>query len=99
MIQRIVLLKLNDDLATDEVRQEVAAHSRSVLEALPGVRSVQVGVAADPATEEGCDVSLVLHFDTVADLEPYRVHPDHRAYVDEYLAPRLAAIEAFNFEL
>jgi hypothetical protein len=99
MIQRIVLLELIPDAAGSESLREVAEHSRTVLTALPGVLSVAVGVAADGATASSWHVSLVLTFASADDLEPYRVHPDHRAYVDDYLRPRLAAIEAFNFEL
>ena len=99
MIQRIVLLKLTDEMATDEGRREVAEHSRVVLESLPGVESVAAAVAADPATAGAFDISLVLGFRSVDELEPFRVHPDHRAYVDEYLRPKLTAIKAFNFEL
>ncbi len=99
MIQRIVLLELKPDAADSEGRREVADHSRAVLTALPGVLSVAVGVAADETTASSWHLSLVLTFASADDLEPYRVHPDHRAYVDEYLRPRLAAIEAFNFEL
>ena len=99
MIQRIVLLELTPDASGEESRREVAAHSRTVLAALPGVLSVTVGVAVSDAAAPRWDLSLVLTFASTDDLEPYRVHPDHRAYVDEYLRPRLAAIEAFNFEL
>ena len=41
---------------------------------------------------------LVLHFGSADDLEPFRVHPDHREYVDIFLKPRLEGIRGYNFE-
>lgn len=97
MLDRIVLLQLNDDHATDAGRQEVAKHSEEVLKALPGVVDVRVGVAADDATLEEWDVSLLVRLDSADAIESYRVHPDHRSYVDEFLRPRLKSIRALNF--
>ena len=97
MIQRIVLLKLEDPFTTAEVRAEVAAYSRRVLGALPQVAAVNVGTPADEAGAGDWDLSLVLHFASTDDLEPFREHPDHRAYVDEYLKPKLACLKAWNF--
>jgi hypothetical protein len=95
MIERIVLVKLNPDRAVDEV----ADHSLEVLRALPGVRDVHVGVAADDRSSEAWDLSLVLRFESLDDVETYRVHPDHRGYVEEYLKPRMQVIKAWNFEV
>jgi hypothetical protein len=95
MIERIVLVKLNPD----EAVAEVAAHSREVLQDLPGVRSVHVGQAADQPSSKAWDLSLVLRFESLEDLEAFRVQPDHRIYVDEYLKPRMQFIKAWNFEV
>ncbi len=97
MIERIVLVKLKPDLGTPAIRREVAEYSLDVLKPLPGVVDVHVGTAADNDSAADWDVLLTVRFASAADLEPYRVHPDHRAYVDGYLVPRMAAIEAFNF--
>ncbi len=99
MIQRIVLLKLNEEHATDSGRTLVAAHSREVLTVLPGFVKVDVGIPADASSRESWDISMVLKFESVDDLEPFRVHPDHRSYVDAFLKPKLALIKAWNFEI
>lgn len=99
MVERIVLIKLNPDLSTPEGRADVAAQSRRDLLAVPGVRGVRAGVAADDTSARSWDVSLVVRFDAIADVEPYLRHPQHRAYVDEYLAPRMTFIKAWNFEV
>jgi hypothetical protein len=99
MIQRIVLLKLVEEFATDTDRAAVADYSRKVLTALPGVLRAEIGSPADAKSAESWDISLVLNFASTDDLEPFRVHPEHRAYVDEYLKPKLALIKAWNFRI
>ena len=99
MIERIVLFKLTDEWATDQRRREVAAHSREVLAKVPGVRSLSVGVPADEPSERSWDLSIVLRFDSRDDIDSYRVHPHHRAYVDEYMKPKMEVVKAWNFDV
>jgi hypothetical protein len=98
MIERIVLFKLKGEHANDAERRRVAEHSREVLAAIPGVESVSVGVPADPSAEKSWDLSLVVRFASLDAVEPYRVHPAHRRYVDEYMRPRMEVVKAWNFE-
>ena len=97
MIERIVLIKLVDE----EIRRrpEIAEYSRDVLRLIPGVGDVHVGLPADEPSAAAWDLALVLRFRSLDDVEAYRVHPDHRAYVDSYLKPRMVAITAWNFEV
>jgi len=97
MIERIVLVKLTDEEV--KRRSKIADHSRGVLRLIPGVEDVHVGLPADKPSAAAWDLSLVLRFRSLDDVEAYRVHPDHRAYVDSYLKPRMAAIKAWNFEV
>jgi len=99
MIERIVLLQMNEEFASKEALREVAEHSREVLKALPGVLECHVGLASDERTAADWHLSLVLRFTSAGDIPPYAAHPDHRAYVDRYLRPKLASIVAFNFEM
>jgi hypothetical protein len=99
MIERIVLLKMNEAHRSRAALEHVAERSRIVLPSLPGVVECHVGLAADERTADSWHVSLVLRFDSADDIPPYAAHPDHRAYVDEYLRPRLDALTAFNFDI
>lgn len=99
MIQRIVLLQLKDHHSKPETIAEVAEHSREVLPQLPGVLDVHVGLAADQRTASSWHLTLVLRFASMEDIPPFAAHPDHRAYVDEYLRPMLESIAAYNFEV
>jgi hypothetical protein len=97
VIHRYVFVKLVADCATDQGRAEVAEHARTALAALPGVVEVAVGIPADGPSEKAWDLSIDVSFGSIADVEVYRMHPDHRAFVDEYLAPRMEVIKAWNF--
>jgi hypothetical protein len=99
MVERYVFLKLNDEHATAEGRAAVAAHAREVLPKIPGVDAVTVGVPADDRSAASWDISIVVRFASAGDVEPYRVHPDHRSFVDDYLAPKMVIVKAWNFDV
>jgi hypothetical protein len=98
MIERYVFIKLTDDHSTPEGRRAVIDHTRATLPDVPGTAGVTVGAPADESAEAAWDVSIVVRFASLADVEPYRTHPAHRAYVDEFLRPRMAVIKAWSFD-
>ncbi|MBR57586.1 MAG: hypothetical protein CMH54_05950 [Myxococcales bacterium] len=98
MIERVVLIKLEDDYLAADTVSAIAEHSREVLSGVPGVDRVRIMRPAEPVTEQAWDLQFVLQFASLEAVEEYRVHPDHRQYVDEYLRPRIAVIKAWNFE-
>lgn len=97
MVERYVFLKLVPAHATEAGRAEVVAEVERVFPALPGVRSVRVGVAAEPRSLAAWDLVLVIGFDAVEDVPAYVDSPPHRAFVDDFLAPRVDAKKAWNF--
>lgn len=99
MIERVVLIKLNDEDAHEEERNRVANHARRVLPLLPGVLSVSIGTPADERCEKSWDISIIVRFAELSDLPRYRDDPDHRAFVDQFLAPKMSAIKAWNFDV
>lgn len=99
MIERIVLLKMKEEFATEEALEELVEHSREVLPKLPGVVGCSVGLAADEKSGEQWHISLVVRFESLAELPAFADHPDHRSYVDDFIRPRLESIAAFNFEV
>ena len=97
MIERIVLFKLRGEYCNDAARAEIAERTRRDLGALKNVRSVSVGVPADEPTEKSWDLSLIVRFDTLEDVDAYIIDPEHRAYVDNYMHERIELIKAWNF--
>ncbi len=97
MVERTVLMKLKDDLANDAGRSEIASRLTRDLPGVPGVRGVSVQLPADPRSAKDWDLCLRVSFDSVEDVERYRVDPTHRALVDDFLLPRLEVIKAWNF--
>jgi hypothetical protein len=83
MIRHIVLFKLmktGDNESFESIRRQV----KERLESLPGkievIRSMEVGINV-VHSDRAYDVALVSTFDSLDDLETYRVHPDHQEVV------------------
>ena len=80
MIKHIVMWKFKD-FAEGATKQENILKVKSMLEALPGkidfIRKMQVNVNVNP--KEGMyDAVLISAFDSLEDVEKYRVHPEHK---------------------
>lgn len=97
MIERILLFRLKEAYRNDEARAEFAERTRKDLGALPQVRGVTVGVPADEATEAIWDISIVVKFDSMDELQEYIVDPAHRVYVEEFAKPRIEVRKVSNF--
>jgi antibiotic biosynthesis monooxygenase (ABM) superfamily enzyme len=98
MIERIVLFKLQDEHGRGAPREALAEQGKKALSALPGVRDVRVAIPTDAESSRSWDLGFFLRFDSMEDVEAYRVHPDHRAFVDELMKPRMQVVKAWNFE-
>ena len=94
---RHVYIKLNDAHQTDAAKREVVDRSQQVLPGIASVQSLSVLVPADDSSRAAWDICLTLIFDSMDAFESYRTDPDHRAYVDEFLKPRMAVLKAWNF--
>ena len=66
---------------------------------LPGVKGVRVGFPADDAAKAAWDAVLIVTFERMEDVPAYASDPDHRAFVDEFLPPRLAVKKAWSFDV
>ena len=94
-----MLFKLKSEYCNDAARAEIAERTRTDLGALKSVRSISVGVPADEPAEKSWDLSLVVRFDTLEDVDAYVVDPVHRAYVDDYMRERIELLKAWNFRV
>lgn len=81
MVKHIVMWKFKE-FAQGRTKQENLALVKSMLEQLPEkidfIRSMEVHLNENP--KEGMfDAVLVSSFDSLEDVERYRVHPEHKA--------------------
>ena len=80
MIKHIVMWKFKD-YAEGATKQENILKVKSMLEALPEkidfIREMQVNVNVNPK-ESMYDAVLISAFDSLEDVERYRVHPEHK---------------------
>ena len=84
MINHVVLFKLKQ-FDTPEEKQEILNQLEAKLLALKGfipeLKYIEVGkhYLLDSSSY---DLSLITHFDSIADLDVYRVHPEHLKVVE-----------------
>ncbi|MEW9528631.1 Dabb family protein [Microbispora sp. NPDC049125] len=97
MFRHVVLMSWTED-ATEEQKAQVAERLSTLPDAIPEVRSYQIG--ADAGINEGnFSFAVVAGFDSREDYVVYRDHPVHRAVVTESIAPILAARAAVQYDL
>ena len=99
MIERYVYLRFKDEYSNEASRAEAAAACRELLPQVPGVVSATVGLPGDAECEAKWDLALVVRFNSIDDVEAYRVHPTHMKLVTEVLRPRMKVIKAWNFDI
>ena len=93
MVDRILLFKLVDSAARDEV----AAVLTRELATLPSLVHIHVGLPADEASAKSWDVSCVLRFATLTDLDAALAGATFQTCLSA-LAERCAVIKAWSFE-
>lgn len=98
MIERVVLIKLEPEYATEAQRAEIARVTADTLPGAEGVRALRVCTAADARTQREWDVCIEVVLDDLDAVERYRTDPVHRAYADVFLRPMQSKIRVYNFE-
>ena len=96
MIIRTVLVKLKDEWANDEERVALANVGQAAL-AVPGVKAAQGLIPADDAAVGSWDLMYQVHFDTLDEVEVYRVHPDHILFLETHLNPKAEVKKVWNW--
>jgi len=84
MIQHIVLFKLNEFENEDHkavVRNKIKQALLALKDKIEILRFIQVGQNYE-LMSPSYDIALITHFETLGDLEIYRVHPEHLKVVE-----------------
>lgn len=85
MINHIVLFKLKN--YSVEEKPLVIAEMKTLLENLKNkievLKYLEVGVNYE-LNAKSYDIALITHFDSVEDLDKYRVHPEHQKVVKRF---------------
>ena len=99
MINHIVLFKLKD--YPDNEKSSLLAEMKSLLEGLKDkidvLHHIQVGLNYE-LDAKSFDLALITHFNSLDDLEAYRIHPEHQKVLTRFATFRLdrAAVD-FEF--
>lgn len=94
MIRHIVFFGLADN-AEGRTKAENAAYIKAELENLkhliPQIKMIEVGINVADAPATNSDIALFSEFDSMADLETYQIHPEHKrvaAYIGKVRTTR-----------
>jgi hypothetical protein len=98
MINHVVLFKLKDYPETE--RPMIIAEMKSLLEGLKGkideLKYIEVGVNYE-LNSKSYDMVLISHFNSVEELDKYRIHPEHKKVLARFSELRLERA-AVDFE-
>jgi len=90
MINHVVLFKLKD--YSLEEKSGIIAEMKSLLQGLNGkieeLKYFEVGVNYE-MNSKSYDLVLISHFDSIEDLDKYRVHPEHKKVLSRFSEFRL----------
>jgi len=95
MIGHVVFYKMKPG-TTEADERSLVDQARRELAKLPGVMNLRVGRNID-ASAQGYSIALVMDFQDEADLEAYRVHPEHQNFVKNIAGPLVSEIWRFDF--
>ena len=99
MINHVVLFKLKKYISESEKQTEISKIEEALL-SLSGkidvLKYIEVGVNYDLAAQSH-DICLITHFDTVDQLDEYRIHPEHLKVV-ELIGQHAVERAAVDFE-
>jgi len=99
MIRHLVFFKVKQELAS--TKTEVVKEMKRQLDALPalipGIKDLETGVDF-LQSPRSFDLSLITAFETVADLDAYRIHPKHLKVV-EYIKTVAENTVAVDYDL
>lgn len=94
MIKHIVFFKLADN-AEGRTKAENALFIKSELEnlknSIPQIKFIEVGINSAEAPVGNFDIALNSEFESMADLDTYQAHPDHKrvaAYIGKVRTDR-----------
>jgi hypothetical protein len=83
MIRHIVMFRLKDFSSAEEklkAAKAVKAELLAMKEKIPVIREFEVGINVTVDTS-AFDVVINSSFESSEDLETYRIHPDHQAFI------------------
>jgi len=85
MINHVVLFKLKD--YPEAEKPLIIIEMKSLLEGLKGkieeLKYIEVGVNYE-LNSKSYDIILISHFDSIKDLDKYRIHPEHKKVVARF---------------
>lgn len=97
MIRHVVMFRFHDEVTAENVVEFSSALSAMVPK-VPGIVSYEHGPDLG-ANEGNHDYVVTADFESLADQAVYRDHPAHRAVIERFTGPMVAARTSVQFTL
>lgn len=81
MIKHIVFFSFVDSyegMSKNEILHEVKTQLEALDGLVPELRKIEIGINHPEAPATNYDLSLYTEFDSMADLDAYQIHPEHK---------------------
>lgn len=98
-VQHVVLVWFNDDVSEQHI-QQVVEQSYALQQKIPQLKRIRIGDAIESdrkMVDDSFDIGLVMSFDSLSDLREYEGHPEHKAFLGQYIKGRVAKILIYDF--
>lgn len=96
-IRHVVMFRFTDDTTQDQVMELMQGAIRTAT-AIEGVRAYRCGPDLGRSSDN-YDLVAIADFDHFEDFESFRDHPDHVAFVNEVIKPKLEHRAAVQYEV
>ena len=98
-VQHVVLVWFNEDISEQHIAQAVS-ESYVLQQKIPLIKRIRIGDAIPSdrkMVDDSFDIGLVMSFDSLADLRTYEQHPEHKAFLKQYIKGRVARVQIYDF--
>lgn len=96
---RQIFFKFKEKFQTNESTKQILEETSRVFGLIDPIHKFETLTPADAEAKKAWDLNLVVYFKSLPDIEDYKIHPEHRQYVDEFLQGKIEVIKAWNFEI
>ncbi len=96
MVEHLVLLKMKPEASAEQAEKMISG-LKSLAERISTIRELTCGANTGDRSQ-GFTHGLFVRFASVADLDSYVAHPEHKRVVEEFLTPVIDDVIVVDYE-
>ncbi|MFC3151254.1 Dabb family protein [Litoribrevibacter euphylliae] len=98
-VQHVVLLWFKPEISENYIH-EVSENTQSLLN-IPGIQTLHTGraITSDrPMVDDSFDLGVTMTFDSVASMQSYVSHPEHKAFLKRYIIGKTEKLVIYDYQ-